>query len=279
MTSDILPHQQNQRIFDDASSYYQHLRWFKSRLTRFEYTLTRKVLLEELGPTPGARALEVGCGPGTWTREVAPRVGALTALDIAPQMLAQARAYVHTPNVRFVQGDVAQFPLATEGPYDAIFSVRVLEYLEDWKPVVGQLLDAVAPGGRIVIITKTPLSVYRGTGRERALGQLIRRVERRVRGVPAPERHPFWQRYIPPTALAQLYAAHGLEQVRIRPVIYGLPIFVRGTKQYPVVPPFLELPVLAAFALGWQLADALPGPLRPAGLLFSESYAVSGIRP
>jgi SAM-dependent methyltransferase len=273
----IMPHRHNKRIFDDASSYYQQQRWFQTRLTRYEYALTRTVLLGELAPHSGVRALEIGCGPGTWTREVAPHVDHLTAVDISDEMIRQARGYVRADNVSFVHSDAAEFPL--EGTYDAVFSVRVVEYFEDWKPVIARYLEAVAPGGRAVIITKTPISVYRGTGRYLTVGRVARRFLRRVFRRPQPEEHPFWQVYLPPTELARLFAEHGLEQIKIRPVIYGLPIFMRGTKQYPVVPRVLEPFFLILFALAWRIADALPAPLRLASLVFSESYAVSGVRP
>jgi len=252
------------------------MRWFKTRLTRAEYEITRKVLLAELVPRSDMRALEIGCGPGTWTREVAPLVKELTAVDISDEMLGQAREYVRADNVDFVHSDAALLPLAQQ--YDCVFSVRVMEYLEDWKPVIGRLVDAVAPGGRAVIITKTPISVYRGTGRYLAIGRFGRRALRRVRRIPEPPREPFWQKYLPPTELAHLFEDHGLENVRVRPVIYGLPIFVRGTKQYPIVPKVLEPVALAAFERGWRVADALPSVLRPFGLIFSESYSVSGVR-
>lgn len=273
----IIPHRHNKRIFDDASSYYQQQRWFKTRLTRYEYALTRTVLLQELTSDPGEHVLEIGCGPGTWTREVAPLVERLTAVDISDEMIRQARGYAGAGNVTFVHSDAAQFPL--EQTYDAVFSVRVVEYFEDWKSVISRYLDAVAPGGRAVIITKTPISVYRGTGRYLTVGRLARRFLRRVLAREQPDEHPFWQVYLPPTELAQLFSEHGLQQVKVRPVIYGLPIFMRGTKQYPIVPGPLEPFFLILFALAWRLANALPAPLRLASLLFSESYAVSGVRP
>lgn len=277
MATTIAPHLDNQTIFNDASSYYQQLRWFKTRLTRFEYDLTQRVLLEELGDQRGKRALEIGCGPGTWTREVAPLVEHLTALDISADMIDQARAYTQSGNVDFVRTDVAQYPF--DQPVDTIFSVRVVEYLQDWRPVFDRMLAAVAPGGQAVIITKTPISAWRGTGRSRAVAQAAHRIRHRWLGGPEPWHDTLWQRYIPPTEMARMFEAHGLEQVRIRPVIYGLPIFMRGTKQYPLVPEAMEPPVLALFERGWQLADSLPEGLRPAALFFSESYAVSGTRP
>lgn len=277
MATDITRHKGNRQIFNDAASYYQTLRWFKTRLTRFEFDLTRTVLLEDLAPNPGAKALEVGCGPGTWTREVAPLVEHLTALDISEEMIEQARAYTGADNVDFVHSDIAQYPLDRQ--FDAVFSVRVVEYLDQWEPVISRLLDAVAAGGRAAIITKTPISVWRGTGRERAVAQTVRRIGRKIRGIPEPERAPFWQRYIPPAGLAQMFEEHGLRNVRIRPVIYGLPIFVRGTKQYPLIPEALEPAVLNVFRFAWRIADHLPPSLRTGALVFSESYSVSGTRP
>jgi len=73
-----------------------------------------------------------------------------------------------------------------------------------------------------------------------------------------------------------LAEALGLVDIKVRPVIFGLPIFMRGTKQYPIVPPFAEQPFLWASRNAWQWVSAGSQLRRTAALPLAESYAVSG---
>lgn len=259
------------RVFDEAAGYYRELRWDKNRLTQFERWLTQTTLEEELGEQHVTSALELGCGPGTWTGMLAARADSVLAVDLAEAMLSQARAaHGHHSNVEFQQGDVARFD--TSRRFDRILSVRVLEYVPEWRQVVENLGRRLNPGGRAVIITKTPVSVWRGTGRERWFGP--RTFARRLTGRTL--NSDFWQRYIPVRGMVRAFETAGLVDVKVRPVIFGLPIFVRGTKQYPLVPEFAEPPFLSAARGTWRWVSDGSQTRRTAFLWLAESYAVSG---
>ena len=263
-----------QRVYDEAAGYYRDLRWEKNRLTRFERDLTRQVIEEELGPEIVDATLELGCGPGTWTDLLAQKARHVTAVDLSPGMLEQARAAVRADNVRFVNGDAATF--ASNTLYDRVVSVRVLEYIPEWRTVVRNLSRLVKPGGSAVLITKTPVSVWRGTGRERWFVAGPKRLARRVLKRSQPS--DFWQRHIGVREMARELRQAGLAEVRVRPVIFGLPIYVRGTKQYPIVPEFAEPILLQAAGTTWRWVSRRGQRLRVASLILSESYAVSARR-
>lgn len=263
-----------QRVYDEASSYYRNLRWDKNRLTRFERDLTRRTVEEELGAERIHSTLEVGCGPGTWTGLLAERSERVTAIDISPGMLAQARKSVPFANVSFVNADAAAFE--TDERFDRAVSVRVLEYIPEWQAVVAKIGRVVKPGGQAILITKTPLSVWRGTGRERWFTAGPRRLARRVLG--RPQQSDFWQRHIPVRAMRRALTLAGFTDIRVRPVIFGLPIFVRGTMQYPLVPEFAEPAVLRAENAAWEWVSRRGQAVRQASLVFSESYAISARR-
>ncbi len=261
------------RVFDEASSYYRDLRWEKTRLTRFEKALTHQTLEEELGPGPVASAVELGCGPGTWTGLLTKRAASVTAVDLSPLMLEQARSALGDSGINYVHADASRFK--SDQRFDRAISVRVIEYIPEWRAVVDRIGELVRPGGRAVLITKTKYSVWRGTGRERWFSP--RRLRDRLLGSPRPESN-FWQKYIPARSLAAALRESGFRDVKVRPVIFGLPIFVRGTKQYPIVPSFAEPPLLTAFQGGWDWASARGQGVRYLSLVVSESYAVSGTR-
>ena len=260
-------------VFDRAAGYYRDMRWEKNPVTRLEKRLTHQVLAEELGDSRVESALEIGCGPGTWTPLLAERADEVVALDLSERMLDRAREAVQEPNVSFVHGDAATF--APGRGFDRVMSVRVLEYVPEWRAIVHRLGELVAPGGRAVIATKTPISVWRGTGRERWFGPHT--MARRLTGRQLdPE---FWQTYLPMRQLRQAFLDAGLVDLKVRPVIFGLPVYVRGTKQYPIVPGFAEAPALRATETAWRWVSRRGEGLRRASLLLAESYAVSGRRP
>lgn len=264
-----------QRVYDEAAGYYRRLRWEGTRLARFEHRLTEVTLQEELGEARIPRALELGCGPGTWTPLLAERAAAVTALDLSPGMLEQARAAVDRPNVEFVNGDAARFS-EREG-YDLVLSVRVLEYIPEWASIVHRLGELVRPGGRAVLVTKTRVSVWRGTGRARWFVAYPKRFAKRV--LRGPQKVDFWQRHIGVGAMTRALAEAGFTDIKVRPVIFGLPIFARGTQQYPIVPERWEPPVLRAAEAGWRWASRRGTVVRRLSLLCSESYCVSARRP
>ena len=274
---DDLPSVQHgiQRVYDEAAGYYRRLRWEGTRLARFEHWLTQTTLEEELGEDRVGRALELGCGPGTWTPLLAERATAVTALDLSPGMLEQARATVEWGNVAFINGDAARF--SDPDGYDLVLSARVLEYIPEWATIVHHLRELVRPGGRAVLVTKTRFSVWRGTGRARWFVAYPKRFAKRI--LHGPQQVDFWQRHIGVAAMTRALNEAGFTDIKVRPVIFGLPIFVRGTQQYPIVPERWEPPVLHAAESGWRWASDRGPTLRRLSLLFSESYCVSARRP
>ena len=263
-----------QRVYDEASTYYRNLRWEKNLLTRFERDLTRRTLEAEVGDEKVDSILELGCGPGTWTGMLAQRTRKLTAVDLSPGMLEQARRSVPEAHVAFVKADAVSFH--TDEQFDRVVSVRVLEYIPEWETVVGRLGVLVKPGGRAVLITKTPLSVWRGTGRERWFVAGPKRLARRILGRARP--NDFWQRYIPVRAMRRTLRENGFTDIRVRPVIFGLPVFARGTQQYPIVPEFAEPALLNAVDRAWSWVSTRGNFVRTGSLVFSESYAISARR-
>jgi SAM-dependent methyltransferase len=260
------------RVFNDAAGYYKEMRWEKNRLAQFEKWLTQTTVEDELGNARVAKALELGCGPGTWTGLLADRAESVLAVDLSEAMLTQAaRTLAERSNIEMKQGDIGSFDPGSQ-KFDRILSVRVLEYVPEWQHAVESFGRWLTPGGRAVVITKTPISVWRGTGRERWFGPhtLARRLTGRSLN------RDFWQRYIPVRGMVRAFEAAGLVDIRVRPVIFGLPIYMRGTKQYPIVPSFAEQPFLSASKNVWTWVSAGSQLRRTAALPLAESYAVSG---
>ena len=103
-------------------------------------------LLELLEPRAGERILDVGCGTGQLTAEIARSGASVVGLDNSPEMLSEARK--NFPACTFEQADATSFRL-TE-PFDAVFSNAALHWVKDQGAVAASVARALKPGGRFV---------------------------------------------------------------------------------------------------------------------------------
>jgi len=103
-------------------------------------------LLETLKPQAGERILDVGCGTGQLTAEIARSGAAVVGLDKSGEMLVEARK--NYPDLQFVLGDAAGFQFPE--PFDAVFSNAALHWVKDAEGAVKSIATALRPGGRFV---------------------------------------------------------------------------------------------------------------------------------
>ena len=105
----------------------------------------------------GAKMLELACGTGLWTSELAQRPDAqITALDASLEMLAINRAKVGRADVHYIQADLFQWQ--PERTYDLVFFAFWLSHVP--PDLFGGFLEKIAaatrPGGELIIIDSLP---------------------------------------------------------------------------------------------------------------------------
>jgi SAM-dependent methyltransferase len=103
--------------------------------------------------TPGASVLDVGCGPGTITADLAARVdpGRVTAVEVTADVLALARreAAAHgRTNVDFVVSDVHALDFADD-TFDVVHAHQVLQHVTDPVAALREMLRVCRPGGTV----------------------------------------------------------------------------------------------------------------------------------
>ena len=99
---------------------------------------------------PGAAVLEIGCGTGQFTRQLAGRALNLTAIDIGSAMVQAARRNVADTTARFQVCSFEDF--ADSGPFELIVSATAFHWVD---PGVGLAKAArlLRPGGWLALLT------------------------------------------------------------------------------------------------------------------------------
>jgi ubiquinone/menaquinone biosynthesis C-methylase UbiE len=126
----------------------------------------RRRAVRALGLRPGATVVDLACGTGQnfpLIEEAIGPDGRIIGVDLTDAMLAQARRRIEHDgwsNVSLVQADAADYTFPAE--LDAILSTYALSHLPECGAVIARGAEALAPGGRWVVLDlKAPDNVPR----------------------------------------------------------------------------------------------------------------------
>lgn len=152
-------------------------------------------LVDLLDPQSGERILDLGCGTGELTAEIADRGASVVGIDADGRMVEAARE-AHG-DLQFHHVDATDFSLAQDA--DAVFSNAALHWIDDQDGVIRQVAAALRPGGRFV-------AEMGGTGNVATLIKAVK-TEARARGETA--ENPW--RFPTPAEQAVRLERHGFE--------------------------------------------------------------------
>jgi ubiquinone/menaquinone biosynthesis C-methylase UbiE len=104
---------------------------------------------------PGLSLLDVGCGPGTITADLARRVdpGRVLGLDRAGEVLDTARSLLGDaapPNLTFAAGDVYALDV-DDASFDVVHAHQVLQHLTDPVAALREMRRVLVPGGVLAV--------------------------------------------------------------------------------------------------------------------------------
>lgn len=104
---------------------------------------------------PGQSLLDVGCGPGTITTDLASRVapGSVLGIDVADSVIDEAEAHAEQldlVNVRFAVGNVYALD-ADDASYDVVHAHQVLQHLSDPIAALREIRRVLVPGGLLAV--------------------------------------------------------------------------------------------------------------------------------
>jgi SAM-dependent methyltransferase len=113
-----------------------------------------ELLRRACGDLKGLRVLDLGCGTGLDSINLAQAGALVTGLDIDPERLAIARARARAANVRVSFVESLSHPACNEGPpFDALISIDVIEHIEHPISVYAPGLARLRTGGAVILAT------------------------------------------------------------------------------------------------------------------------------
>ena len=144
---------------DTATAGPEQARDLAARLERrakaVDEIAARDAYLGLLGIAAGHRVLDVGCGSGAVTREIARRTGShglAVGVDPSSELLAIARDLAQeaglADRVEFRQGDVLRLPFPDRS-FDVVLCVTVLSHVPGGEAAIPELVRVLRPGGRL----------------------------------------------------------------------------------------------------------------------------------
>jgi trans-aconitate methyltransferase len=103
-----------------------------------------------LNPQPGEHILDLGCGDGALTEELAQTGAIVTGVDASPAMIAAAQALSRTSSAPFEVHPHSAEQLPYTSAFDTVFSNAALHWIRNAEAVLGSIRRALKPGGRFV---------------------------------------------------------------------------------------------------------------------------------
>jgi demethylmenaquinone methyltransferase/2-methoxy-6-polyprenyl-1,4-benzoquinol methylase len=164
----VLEEAQVREMFDRIAGLYDRM---NSVMTAGLHHQWRRRAAQLAAVGPGARALDVACGTGDLTLELARAVapgGEVVGSDFSERMLSLAREKaadrVLDARVRFETGNALALPYA-DGEFDATTVGFGARNFSDLERGLREMARVVRPGGRVVVLeittpTRPPLSSF-----------------------------------------------------------------------------------------------------------------------
>jgi SAM-dependent methyltransferase len=102
----------------------------------------------------GARVLDIGCGTGYGTAELAQRAQSATGIDISADAIVYARE--HYPNAIFLAASATAIPFPAAS-FDLITAFEVIEHLDNWHELLIEARRLLHPDGTFLVSTPNKL--------------------------------------------------------------------------------------------------------------------------
>jgi len=142
-----------------TDSLFERVAWLyafcRERLFRDDTDRIISALWQNQTPPSGIRVIELGCGPGFYSRKLAQRFPhiAVLGVDRSERQLRWARERVtagYIPNCSFERLNVLSLPCA-DASFDALIASRMFTVLSEQQRAVTEMFRVLKPGGRCFV--------------------------------------------------------------------------------------------------------------------------------
>jgi len=115
-----------------------------------------QLVREQIGDVAGLHILEVACGRGGFSNELARAGACVTGCDFSFVAVRVASAKLreanHRPLVTFIQGDAQNLPFGDDS-FDVVISCETIEHLPDASSALREMWRVSRPGGKLLLTT------------------------------------------------------------------------------------------------------------------------------
>jgi demethylmenaquinone methyltransferase / 2-methoxy-6-polyprenyl-1,4-benzoquinol methylase len=220
-------------MFDRIAGRYELL---NTVMTAGLHRLWNRKAVRATGLQPGDSALDLACGTGSLTRDLAKRVGPegyVLGIDFSREMLRAAEARP-APNIEYRLGDATSLEGVPSGAFDAATIAYGARNIPDLDALFSEMARCVRPGGVAVC-----LEIARPTNRAFAafyglwFDKIVPRLGARISGDAwaysyLPESV---KEFVAPDELSDIIERNGLQDVTWRRLAGGIITIHRGTKR------------------------------------------------
>ncbi len=186
-----------------AEAYDRHIGRYGRKLAR--------ALIAAAGVQPGARALDVGCGPGALTSELVAATGAEHVAAVDPSVPVAEACRLRLPGVRVEVAPAEALPFA-DAEFDHAFAQLVVNFMSDPLGGVREMRRVTRPGGTVV-------AAVWDYAREMTLLRRFWDAAISLDPGAADRDEGRCMRFCTPDSLAELWREAGLDEVSVAPVV------------------------------------------------------------
>lgn len=146
-------------VVSQNDSLFEHVAWLyafcRERLFRNDIERIITALWPNGGAVPGTQVIELGCGPGFYSAQLAKRFPTIfvTGVDRSENQLSWARERAVAQGLRncsFARVNVLNLPFS-DGQFDVLIASRLFTILPDRERAVAEMHRVLKPGGRCFI--------------------------------------------------------------------------------------------------------------------------------
>ncbi len=104
----------------------------------------------------GARVLDIGCGTGYGTAELAQHARSATGIDVSADAIGYARVHYPLSNITFLTASATALPFPPAS-FDLITAFEVIEHLDNWPDLLVEARRLLHPNGTFLVSTPNKL--------------------------------------------------------------------------------------------------------------------------